>query len=240
MNKSKGTALVTGGAIRIGRSIAVRLSELGFHIALHYRTSDTEARKTAEIIKKNKVRCQLFSCDLSDADDTFALMGRVKQWSSGLNLLINSSSVFERSSLRDWQPDHYERQWNINFKSAFILTSEFAKHCKKGQVVNILDTNIVKDKTSHFIYLLTKKSLFEFTKMAAVELAPNIRVNAVAPGPILPPLGESPAYLKKRAQNVPLREIGNPSQIADCVAFLVNSPYITGQVIFNDGGEHLN
>jgi pteridine reductase len=237
--KNKGTALITGGAVRIGRAIALKLASLGYNIALHYNTSYNEAQQTKQNIVKKGVSCQLFECDLSDETCVFNLVTAVKRKLPGLNVLVNSASIFEKSSLADWNIDHYNSHWDVNFKAPFILTSEFAKKVSKGNIINILDTNINKESSQHLIYLLTKKSLCEFTKLSAIELAPGIRVNAIAPGVILPPPGKDGAYIKRRAQEVPLKTKGHPEQIADCAAFLIQSPYITGQVLFNDGGEHL-
>lgn len=119
------------------------------------------------------------------------------------------------------------------------MTQEFAKVCKKGHVINMIDTNIVKNKTQHLTYLLSKKALLELTKLSAIELAPRIRVNGIAPGLILAPTGKGEGHLLARAKNVPLKKQGSPENIVQSVQFLIENTYLTGQIIFNDGGEHL-
>ena len=124
-------------------------------------------------------------------------------------------------------------------KAPFILSSEFYRICKKGQIINFLDTNIVKNKTSHVAYLLTKKNLADLTKLAAIEFAPDIRVNGIAPGLILPPKKETTEYLDRMAKNIPLKRRGGESYITRSIKFLLENDFLTGQFLFNDGGEHL-
>ena len=241
MNKKniQGTALITGAARRIGQAIALEVASLGYNVALHYHHSKEPAEAIAAEIRQKGVECGLFSCDLSDEDQTAQLIAKVFKKFPGLNLLVNSASIFERSkfSLQDLKlfNDHFA----VNLKAPFILSSEFFRLCKKGQIINLLDTNIVKNKTSHVAYLLTKKSLSDLTKLAAVEFAPHIRVNGIAPGLILPAKGDTAESLDRMAQNIPLKRKGALGYITQSVRFLIENDYLTGQFIFNDGGEHL-
>ena len=232
-------ALVTGASQRVGKTIALKLAAMGFDIALHYQSSIKDAARTAQEIKRSGVRCALFNCDFTKEEETCSLVGAVKEIFPRLALLINNASIFEPSTIKRASLDNFNRHWAINLKAPWILTQTFAKLCRQGQIINILDTHITRHKTKYAAYLLSKKALSELTKLAAVELAPNIRVNAIAPGLILPPANEDKSYLERLAQNVPLKKKGDVDQIAQTIEFLINNPYLTGQIIFNDGGEHL-
>ena len=237
--KNKGTALITGGAQRIGHGIALTLAQLGYTIALHYNTSAQSALTTTKEIKSNGGRCELFGCDLSDEIDTQKLIQRVEKKFPNFNVLINNASVFEKSDFKNYSLLSLNRHFVINFVASYILTAEFARLCKRGNVINILDTHIVNNKIGHFDYLLSKKALAELTKMSAVALAPNIRVNGIAPGLILPPKDKSSDYLKRLARNIPLKCQGDVKNIVTTVKFLLENNFVTGDIIFCDGGEHL-
>lgn len=233
------TALITGGAKRIGKEIALLLSVLGYNIALHYNASKKEAEKTAVQVYGNHSACEIFKANLESEKDVLSLIKRVKRVFPHVSLLVNCASIFEPGTLLKTQAKSFEKHFAINFKAPLFLSLQFAKEFKKGHIINILDTNIVKNKTMHSAYLLSKKALAELTRLSAVEFAPNIRVNAVAPGLILPPEGKTDAYLEKRSAGIPLKTRGRLSHIALTVQFLVENDYVTGQTIFVDGGEHL-
>jgi len=231
--------LVTGAAKRIGKAICLSLSSLGFNIALHYNHSSREAKKLSEAIWNKGGRCELFFCDLSNGKQTHQLISSVQKIFSDLNVLINNASIFEPSTIKNSTMSLLRRHFAVNFDAPFILTSQFSKKCGKGHIINILDTHIVHSATQHSTYLLSKKALQALTQLSAVEFAPHIRVNAVAPGLILPPDQKNPDYLERLAQKIPAQKKGNVDQVAQTIVFLLNSPYITGQTIFVDGGEHL-
>jgi pteridine reductase len=236
---SPGTALVTGGAQRIGRAICLMLAERGYNIALHYNQSRKEAVELAREISSKGVICEVFACDLSKEKEVLLLLGKARARFHDLNLLINNASIFIPSKFERKELKLLDAHWMINFKTPFILSADFARLCKEGQVINILDTKVVMNKTSHIAYIISKKALHELTKLCAVEFAPKIRVNAVAPGIILPPPGKGKEYLQKRAQEVPLKKTGDVRYITQSIEFLLQNDFVTGQVIFADGGEHL-
>lgn len=236
---TNGTALITGGAKRLGRAIAIRLAELGFDIALHYNTSRGDAERVAGEIEAAGAGCDLFACDLSDGEAVLQLIGRVTHVFSDLSILVNNASIFERGPLLDTEPELFDRHFDINYRAPFFLTRDFARHRDQGLVINLVDTKISRNAGAYFAYTLTKKSLFEFTKMAAAQLGPKIRVNAVAPGLVLPPAGEDESYLAERAKSIPLQRHGDPAAVCNAIAYLVDNRFITGQCIYVDGGEHL-
>jgi pteridine reductase len=237
--KPQDVVLVTGGAKRIGGAICLSLASMGYKIALHYNTSGLEAKNTAAAIRRKGGTCELFSCDLSDEQQTIALIPSVLKKFSKLSVLINNASIFEPATIKSSNLISLNKHFAVNFKAPYILTTQFAKKCRKGHILNILDTHITGNKTTHANYLLSKKTLGELTKLSAVELAPHIRVNGISPGLIFPPAKAAPGYLEKRAKGIPLRKKGHINQIIQSIEFLLNNPYLTGQIIYNDGGEHL-
>lgn len=238
-SKSPQVALVTGGAVRIGQAISLALARNGYSVALHYGHSRAQARATANQIQKQGGVCKTFSCDLASAQAAEKLVPDVLKEFGRLDVLINSASIFEKSTLKDGSLELWDRHFAVNLKAPYILLRAFARNVKEGSIINILDTHIVQNKTAHAAYLLSKKSLAELTKIAAIEFAPAIRVNGVAPGLILPPASYDEAYLDRLAKQVPLQRKGNPEHIVQAILFLLASDYVTGQVIYEDGGEHL-
>ncbi len=236
--KFKGTALVTGAAKRLGAAVAMHLAGHGYHIALHYHHSKAEAMKTAQAIYKTGVRCELFACDLADEGAVSQLVGQVNKSLPNLNLLINSASMFVPSRFGE-DMDLFKAHWNVNFKAPYILSCAFARLAKSGQIINFIDTNVVKNTTRYEDYLLTKKALHAFTQMAAVQWGPKIRVNGISPGMILAPVGHQPDDRARRAQKIPLQRVGSPKCILQTLQFLLDNDYMTGQIIANDGGEGL-
>jgi len=234
-----GAALITGGAKRLGKAIALTLAQRGFDIAIHYNTNRNEAEATVKEIERLGRHCRLFAGNLADEDETKSLIPSVRKTFKNLNFLINSASIFKTSGIATRDTALLDAHYAINLRAPYILTAGFAEQCKKGQIINILDTHITKNKTSHAGYLLSKKSLADFTKMSALHLAPRIRVNGIAPGLILPPEGKGPGYLARLAKNIPLRRKGSTRNITQTVEFLLENDYLTGQIIFADGGEHL-
>lgn len=239
LTSTKGTALVTGGATRIGKAICLKLSAMGYNIALHYNHSKADAVKTAKEISRTGGSCSLFACDLQNEKQTRNLIENIYRKHKDLNVLINSASVFEKSNLQTATSQSWDSNMMIHGKTPFILIQHFAKVCKHGNIINILDTNITRNRSSYFAYLLSKKLLSELTMMSAVSLAPNIRINAIAPGLILPPDKKENSYLERLAKNIPLRKKGSPENITQSVEFLLKNDFMTGQILFNDGGEHL-
>jgi pteridine reductase len=237
--KSKGTVLVTGAAKRIGQAVALHLAAQGYNIALHYHHSKKEAMATAQAIYKKKVRCELFCADLGNTPEAVRLFSEVYKAFGDIRLLVNSASIFIPNEFGAQDLSLYEAHWNINYKAPYVLSCEFARLVKKGHIINFVDTNVVKHKSRYADYLMSKKALGEFTKMAAVAWGPAIRVNGISPGMILPPVNGQKDDRKVRAQKIPLAEVGNPSYILQAVDYLINNTYVTGQIIAVDGGEGL-
>lgn len=231
-------ALITGAADRIGRSFALALAKMEYHIFLHYNRSKEKAEATAKLIEETGQKCILKQADFKKEEQVTQLITDCCQ-EEDLEILINNASNFVESGFHIQEATLLDDLYKVNFKAPYILTKEFARYCREGLIINMLDTKINQHKTKHLDYLLTKKSLEDFTYLSATHLAPDIRVNGIAPGLILPPENESDDYLEKMARGIPLRKPGALEHLTHALKFLVDNPFITGEVITVDGGEHL-
>ena len=237
--KQNKTALITGSAKRIGRAIALGLAEKGFNIALHYNASFEEANDLKREIESLDGVCKLFKSDLNYSSQVLSLTSEVNKEFENFNLLINNASVFEPCSFKETEVSFFDKSFNVNLKAPFFLMRDFANLNKEGHIINLLDTNVNQNKTGHFVYHLTKKSLFELTKLAAKDLAPNIRVNAIAPGPILPPPGQDEKSFEKEAKTIPMKSRGYVENVLKGINYLIENEFVTGECLYIDGGKHL-
>lgn len=232
------TALITGGGHRVGKAIAMAFAASGHNILLHYNSSEKAAQQTRDEIIALGVKCQLLQHDLADSNSLSAFSDKAFAHAPELDVLVNSAAIFEQNPFMDMSVEDFERHNAINLAAPVFLTQAFAKNCKKGAVINIIDTFIKRDKTSFFAYLLAKKSLADFTRMAAIALAPNITVNAVLPGSMLPATGFGDEYLKRKKLELPQQKLPTIEETANTALMLATSN-LTGQFIYVDGGEQL-
>lgn len=233
------TALITGAAKRIGREIALTLAGNGANIIIHYRSSADEARDLQPEIESLGVRSWLVSADFEKPDETDSLIERALAEAGSLDILVNSASIFPSDKVPNLTFDGLMTNIQVNAWAPFVLTRSFAEKVGSGKVVNMLDSRTTGYDWNHVGYILSKHVLAEMTKMEALQYAPDILVNGVAPGLILPPPGMPESYIEALKDSVPLRGHGNPQDVADAVAYLVKSGFLTGEVIFVDGGRHL-
>jgi pteridine reductase len=245
--KSSKAAFITGGAKRIGRAIALNLAQLGYDIAITYNTSEDEAKELQnEIIATFDRKCKIYKCNFINESESANIFNKVSQDLSNIKLVINNASIFEKSDLLG--PDEqYENNFNIHLKAPINISKQFAQYIEnnsinQANIINILDKNIVRHSSNFFYYLLSKKSLCELTKMLATQLAPDIRVNAIAPGYILDDhfIDNSQHLSKKIIEKIPLLKKGNIEHILKTTRFIIDNDYITGQILFIDGGSSLN
>lgn len=238
MNK---TALITGAARRIGKAMAQHLAGQGWSIAIHYNSSEPEARQFCDELAGAypNQQFEIFKANLNLPDEVELLIPRVIQKMQAIDLLINNASVFEPAQLGDTTTEFLDRQMNVNFKAPFILMHDFAKSFKSGVIVNFVDTRIVTNQSNFAAYSISKKALWELTKMAALEFGPGIRVNAIAPGLTLPPEEKGDDYLLKLAEKIAMKRPGGLEPILKSLDFILNNDYLTGQLLFCDGGENL-
>lgn len=235
----KKTAIVTGGAQRIGRAIAIHLANCGYNIILHYNSSQSKAESVANEIQAHQVGCSIYQCDFNNLKQVSSFIHDVYPLFPNCCLLVNNASIFERSRLLDTDMEFFDRHFNINFKTPLFLSRDFARQCSNGQIINLIDTKASRILIEYFAYTLSKKALFEFTRMAAKELAPSIRVNGICPGFILPPSGEDHDDTLFQERRIPLQRRGGTESIVSAVTFLLDNDFITGETIFVDGGEQL-
>lgn len=233
-------ALITAGAKRIGRAMSLRLARKGYDVAVHYHESRAEAEELRDQLVHLGVACKLFKADFNDTADTAALVDQVHHELSNLQLLINSASVFHPVDFLKSDEKDIDDNINVHLRAPYLLTREFARTIGKGQIINIVDASFVRHETAFFAYQLTKKSLVELTLMSARRLAPDIRVNAIAPGLVLPPEGKSGTDFEQKMDANPLKRRGRVEDVVEALDYLLTQQHVTGQVLFVDGGEHID
>ena len=238
MNK---TALITGAARRIGKAMAQHLASQGWNIAIHYNRSELEARQFCDDLvgAYPNQQFEIFKANLNLPNEVELLIPQVIQKMQVIDLLINNASVFEPAPIGDTTTEFLDRQMNVNFKAPFILMHDFAQSFNSGVIVNFVDTRIVTNQSNFAAYSISKKALWELTKMAALEFGPDIRVNAIAPGLTLPPEEKGEDYLLKLAEKIAMKRPGGLEPILKSLDFILNNDYLTGQLLFCDGGENL-
>jgi hypothetical protein len=241
LGKLKGkVALVTGASKRIGRALAIALAEEGVHIVAHDRRNlEADTIKVCSEVIDCGAKSWPVMADLEKPEEYETLIARALRAAGSLDILVNNASIFLPSTIMDVGFGDVMQHVHVNAWTPFVLSREFSRLVKRGKIVNLLDTKITGHDREHVAYILSKHALSILTGMCALEFAPDITVNAVAPGLILPPAGKDEAYLDRLAQTVPLKRHGGPDDIAEAVLYLLGSDFVTGQVIYVDGGRHL-
>jgi NAD(P)-dependent dehydrogenase (short-subunit alcohol dehydrogenase family) len=232
-------ALVTGAARRIGRAISLALAREGANIAVHYSSSEREISELAAEIEGLGAQAVTLRAELSDPAELAGLVDRAHEALGTIEILVNNASIFPSDTLETVELDSLKRNLEINAWAPLVLTRAFAAQTDHGQIVNLLDSRVAGFDHTHAAYILSKHVLSAITRMAALELAPGIAVNGIAPGLILPPAGKDEEYVDRLAQTVPLKRRGTPEDIAAAAVFLVTSEFVTGETIYVDGGRHL-
>ena len=231
------TALVTGGAVRLGRSIALHLAGRGYNIALHYASSGESAEQTAKETRKFGIQCKTYRADFTSFDSIPLLMDQVLADFNSIDLLVNSAANFIQKNLEQTSNPELLDTININLMAPFILMREFKNKVNNGLIINILDERILRSVATFGAYSVSKLALAHLTELSAVSWGETIRVNGIAPGLILPPSGSSDEYLIKNASNIPTKTHGNTSDILRGFDYLLDSPFVNGEILFIDGGE---
>lgn len=235
-------AVVTGGAVRLGRAISLALADEGAAVFIHYNRSAGPAEALRdEIIAAGGVAAA-GSGDLSDPRNAVEVIAEATEALGIVSLLVNSASGFPADTVTDVSVDAFHSTMNLTLGSPLFLTQAFAAQLpadRSGAVVNITDIKTMRPYREHISYVLAKGGIDTLTRASALALAPNIRVNAVALGVILPPPGEGEAYVNALASELPLRRVGGAQVVADAVVFLAKSDFITGEILHLDGGALL-
>lgn len=237
----KKTALITGASKRIGKGLAEHLAQYGWSVVIHFSSSENAAIQLVNQLSKQfrHQKFEAFKADLSQINEVVGLIPNAIAKFGKIDLLINNASVFSSGYLKSTSPELFNSQIDVNLKAPFFLIRDFANHCKKGNIINFVDTRITSNKSNFAAYSLSKKGLWDLTQMAALELAPDIRVNAIAPGVTLSPENEDENYLLNLAKNIPMKKPGGLEPIIKSLDFILENNHLTGQLIFADGGENL-
>lgn len=240
MQLSSSRILVTGGGIRIGRAISLALAKRGAAILVHYRRGSDVAEDTAETIRTRGGRADTVCGDLATEAGSRAVLEQCLA-DGPLHGLVNNAASFNRTPLADSPRSAFLTEFGPNLFGPMELMRGFAAQGVAGAVVNLLDRRIAAHDAGAVPYQLSKVALAEATRLAALEFAPRVRVNGVAPGAVLPPPGKErvPGYLKEHGGRAPLDHPCSPEDIASAVCFLFEAPAITGQIVFVDAGQHL-
>ncbi len=236
-------ALITGGAIRVGRAITLALARAGCDVCIHYGRSADAAEETRSEVDALGRKGTLLSADLRSADAVKDLVPRAVADGGLLDILVNSAAIFLDGRLAETSFEMWDEQFSINLRAPYFLSKAFAAQVPErgsGHIVNINDARINRPDSDHSAYRLTQSALADMTRNLALDLAPRIQVNAVAPGAILPPPGEAQAYLDRIAEErVPLARSGSAELVAENVVHLLESDFMTGVIIPLDGGEFI-
>jgi pteridine reductase len=234
-------ALVTGAGRRVGRALAVALGGQGMRVAAHYHASDRGARETAELIRKAGGMPTLVSADLTRKDAPAELVRDVLTELGGLDVLINSSAVMERTPLGSITAEQWDAMMALNLRAPFLLAQAAAPHLERahGAIVNIADLAAFETWPAYIPHGISKAGVVYMTRALARTLAPNVRVNAVAPGAVLLPDGWTEDDAAKLRETTPLARLGSPDDVVGAMLYFLQSDYVTGETLIVDGGRHV-
>ncbi len=238
MNK---TALITGASKRIGRVLTEHLAENGWNVLIHYNTSGAEAAELSRLLKKRYPDQEFVpvQANLEIISEVESLIPQTVSQRGSFQLLINNASLFDHGYLKETSTQLFASQMDVNLRAPFFLMRDYAQHCKTGNIINFVDTRLTTNESNFAAYSLSKKGLWELTKMAALEFAPHIRVNAIAPGATLAPEGKDEEYLWNLAKRTPMKKPGGLEPILKSLDYILSNNILTGQLLYADGGENL-
>ncbi len=233
-------ALVTGGAVRVGRALTLALAQSGADVFINYRSSAAEADAVVQEARAHGVRAWSIQADVSDPEAVTRLVQVIERTAGGVDVLVNSASPFIRARLAETTLAVWHTVLGALLDGPFLLCRAFAPGMVtrgSGLIVNILDQSAFRPDPAYFAHTIGKTGLLGMTRVLAAELAPAVRVNAIVPGPVLPPPGFTPEQESRIAQNTLLRRWGTPEDVAHALRYLLEADYVTGETLFVDGGE---
>lgn len=237
-----GTALVTGAARRVGAAIAQDLARAGWAVAVHYNSSDSDAKKTVAAITTAGGRATALKADLCDEGAVRELIPAARHALGPVRLLVNNASVFENDTALSADRSIWDLNMEVNLRAPFVLCQELARHLPDGMdgnIVNIVDQRVLNLTPFFTSYTVSKAGLWTLTQTLAQAWAPRIRVNAIGPGPVLPSPRQTDAQFEKQYKAMPLGRAVDLAEICNAVSFILASPSMTGQIIVLDAGQHL-
>ena len=253
--QAKKNLLITGEANRIGREIALHFSKKGWNIALHYFKSSSKAKKLKKIIESNWSsyakdeipflwsKVALIKADLKSAKQVEKIIPRAKKQLGTIDCLINNAALFEKDDISNFTIKRWNDHLNTNLLAPTILTKRFAKQTSKktiSNIINIIDQRIFKLTPIFMSYTLSKSALYTLTKTMAMRLAPSIKVNGIAPGPIIKSKRQSDKHFNQQIKSTLLKKVVLVKDLCDTVEYLINNDSITGQVVAVDSGQNLS
>ena len=238
---SKGAALVTGGAKRVGAAFVQALADAGRDVAIHYRSSGEEAEKLATRLRRKGVKAAALSADLSAPESIPGLIEAASAELGPIGVLVNSASIFEEDDFASLTSGGFETHMRANALGPLLLSQAFAKQAPEGAMIfNVLDYKLFNINADYFSYTVSKAALKTITEMLARELAPRIRVNAVAPGLTLPSPYHSETEFERLHDDNPLKHGPDPEDLAAALVYFLNAPAVSGQILCVDGGQHFD
>jgi NAD(P)-dependent dehydrogenase (short-subunit alcohol dehydrogenase family) len=240
MNARGKVALVTGGAHRVGKAITMALAGAGAHIVVDYFSSHDEADATVREAKSLGVEALAVRCDVADWEQVAAMADAVRERFGGADIIVNGASLFKRTPFPNEDVETWRRVTRILVDGPYYVCNALVPSMRErggGAIVNIVDLAAFDPWPDYAAHVVGKSALLAFTRQMALELAPSIRVNAVAPGPVLPPPNATRAGIASGARRTLLGRWGSPEDVAQAVIYLVQADYVTGEVLVVDGGE---
>lgn len=235
-------ALVTGGAVRVGRALSLGLAAEGMRVVVHHHSSAAGAGEVVERVRAAGGEAVALRADLSRTDEVLRLAEEAERAFGRVDVLVNNASVFPPERLEDTDPELWERVVGVNLRAPFFLTQRIGAGMKRrgeGVVVNLADLAGLQAWASYAAHSVSKAGLVQLTRVAARSLAPEVRVVAIAPGTVLPPDDLSPEEVARLARNAPLRRNGSPADVLQAVLYLLRADFVTGEVLVLDGGRSL-
>lgn len=245
-------ALITGAGRRVGRAIALELARRGYDIAVHCHKSLADAVSTAETARKFSVKAEVLQANLLDEEDLTSLVERsCEALGTGLSVLVNNASIFSGNTIVTATGDDWNRHIGTNLHAPFVLTQDFARQSTladtdqagervaTGNVINMVDQRVLRPTAMFSTYTVAKMGLWDLTRTAAISLAPDIRVNAIGPGPTIPTPDQSDEHFARQRSNTLLQRGTNLDDIVMTLGLILDCPSITGQLFCVDGGQHL-
>ena len=246
------TALITGGARRLGKAIAEDLADMGFNLIIHYNNSEKEALKLKDQLSSKKIKVFLAKADLLVNEDVMSLIEECKKLTRNkISLLVNNASIFEYDNIKTASLENWDAHFKSNLQAPFFLTQKFAEQApdvttfengekkSNANIINIIDQRVRNLTTDFTTYTLSKTGLWTLTRITAKALSPKIRVNAIGPGPTIKAAFQSEENYLKQRKSTPL---GRGSEVADIlktIRYILENPSISGQLICVDGGQNL-
>jgi len=235
--------LITGAATRVGKAIALHFAERGWNIALHYFRSSSKAKKLKKIIEQNLVKVVLIKADLKNPKQIEKVMPIVRKKLGTIDCLVNNAALFEKDDITNFTTKSWNDHLNINLLAPTILTKQFAKQASKktvSNIINIIDQRIFNLTPFFMSYTISKSGLQTLTKTMAMRLGPNIKVNAIAPGPTIKSKRQTDKHFRNQVRSTLLKKSVKAEDICDAVEFLISNNSITGQIIAVDSGQNLS